>query len=58
MTHLTTNQKTGGTAESAATRAGKYLTFRLAAEEYGLRILKVREIIGLMPITKMPEAPA
>jgi purine-binding chemotaxis protein CheW len=57
-THLTTNQKTEGSAESAATRAGKYLTFRLAAEEYGLRILKVREIIGLMPITKMPEAPA
>ncbi|MBI5267931.1 MAG: purine-binding chemotaxis protein CheW [candidate division Zixibacteria bacterium] len=38
-------------------RAGKYLTYRLGAEEYGLRILKVREIIGLMPITKMPEAP-
>lgn len=40
-----------------AVRAGKYLTFRLAAEEYGLQILKVREIIGLMSITKMPEAP-
>jgi purine-binding chemotaxis protein CheW len=41
-----------------AVRAGKYLTFRLAAEEYGLQILKVREIIGLMPITRMPEAPS
>ena len=37
--------------------AGKYLTFRLGAEEYGIPILKVREIIGLLPITKMPEAP-
>ncbi len=38
-------------------RAGKYLTFRLAAEEYGLEILKVREIIGLMDITKVPRTP-
>ncbi|SYZ74393.1 Chemotaxis protein CheW [Candidatus Zixiibacteriota bacterium] len=41
----------------AAERAGKYLTFRLAAEEYGLEILKVREIIGLMDITKVPRTP-
>lgn len=39
-------------------RAGKYLTFRLAAEEYGLEILKVREIIGLMNITQVPRTPA
>ena len=58
MTHVTTNHTTGSATDSGAARAGKYLTFRLAAEEYGLRILKVREIIGLMPITKMPEAPA
>lgn len=35
----------------------KYLTFRLGAEEYGLEILKVREIIGLMMITPVPRAP-
>ncbi|MBN1824889.1 MAG: purine-binding chemotaxis protein CheW [Candidatus Eisenbacteria bacterium] len=34
--------------------AGKYMTFKLAAEEYGLEILKVREIIGLMDITEVP----
>jgi purine-binding chemotaxis protein CheW len=39
------------------TRTGKYLTFRLAAEEYGLEILKVREIIGMMDITKVPRTP-
>ena len=34
--------------------AGKYMTFKLAAEEYGLAILRVREIIGLMDITRVP----
>jgi len=39
-------------------REGKYLTFTLANEEYGLEILKVREIIGLMDITAIPQTPA
>ncbi|MBK9118744.1 MAG: purine-binding chemotaxis protein CheW [Phycisphaerales bacterium] len=38
-------------------RGGKYLTFCLASEEYGLEILKVREIIGIMDITSMPQMP-
>jgi purine-binding chemotaxis protein CheW len=38
-------------------RAGKYLTFVLANEEYGVEILKVREIIGLMDITRVPGMP-
>ncbi len=36
---------------------GKYLTFFLAKEEYGLMILKVQEIIGLMPVTQVPRVP-
>jgi Chemotaxis signal transduction protein len=40
-----------------ADKAGKYLTFNLAAEEYGIEILKVQEIIGLMPLTKVPRTP-
>lgn len=36
------------------TLAGKYMTFKLASEEYGVEILKVREIIGLMDITSVP----
>lgn len=36
---------------------GKYLTFRLADEEYGLQILKVREINGIMDITAVPRMP-
>ena len=35
-------------------RAGKYLTFFLSNEEYGVEILKVQEIIGRMPITPIP----
>ena len=36
---------------------GKYLTFTLANEDYGLEILKVREIIGMLDITAIPQAP-
>jgi len=38
-------------------KEGKYLTFALASEEYGLEILKVREIIGYMDITAVPQTP-
>ena len=38
-------------------REGKYLTFALGSEEYGLEILKVREIIGYMDITAVPQTP-
>ena len=48
--------------ESAATssdeRAGKYLTFQLSNEEFGIRVLKVREIMGLQEITAVPQTPA
>lgn len=36
---------------------GKYLTFSLAGEEYGVEILKVREIIKIMDITSIPQVP-
>lgn len=38
-------------------REGKYLTFALGSEEYGLQILKVREIFGYMEITAIPKTP-
>lgn len=44
------------TAEASKV-AGKYLTFKLADEEYGLEILKVKEIFGLMNITRVPRTP-
>jgi purine-binding chemotaxis protein CheW len=38
-------------------KEGKYLTFSMADEEYGIGILKIKEIIGMMPITTVPQAP-
>jgi purine-binding chemotaxis protein CheW len=38
-------------------RAGQYLTFHLGKEVYGIEILKVQEIIGLLPVTKVPHTP-
>jgi purine-binding chemotaxis protein CheW len=38
-------------------RGGQYLTFFLGPEEYGLEILTVQEIIGLMSITPVPRTP-
>ncbi len=38
--------------------AGKYLTFALSGEKYGLDILKVQEIIGVLHITSVPRSPA
>ena len=38
--------------------SGKYLTFFLGAEEYGIAILKVREIIGIVPVTPVPGTPS
>ncbi len=37
--------------------AGKYLTFRLERESYGIRVLQVREIIRLASITPVPRLP-
>lgn len=38
-------------------RAGKYLVFELGREEFGIRVLKVREIMGIQDITAVPHTP-
>jgi purine-binding chemotaxis protein CheW len=43
--------------ETRLVKEGKYLTFALAQEEYGLEILKVREIIGYIDVTAVPQTP-
>jgi len=43
--------------QAMAEREGKYLTFTLNDEEYGIGILKIKEIIGMMPITTVPQTP-
>jgi purine-binding chemotaxis protein CheW len=45
-------------AAADARREGKYLTFSLAGEEYGIGILTVKEIIGIMSITTIPRMPS
>lgn len=50
------DRKSGGTKLGAA--PGKYLTFGLGDEVFGLEILKVQEIIGLMSVTRVPGLPA
>lgn len=54
---MTTTVETANHSDTSALE-GKYLTFVLNHEEYGLEILKVREIIGLMEITPVPQTPA
>jgi purine-binding chemotaxis protein CheW len=39
------------------TQKGKFLTFSLGSEFYGLEIAYVTEIIGIQPITEIPELP-
>ncbi len=53
------NQATGQSILKgrALVQEGKFLTFSLANEEYGIGILKVREIIGMMPIRTVPQTP-
>lgn len=36
---------------------GKYLTFILQGEEYGIGVSKIKSIIGMMPIRSVPQAP-
>lgn len=48
---------TAPASEHTKSRAGKYLTFFLDTEEYGVEILKVQEIIGMLPITRVPRTP-
>ena len=44
-------------SETFAEREGKYLTFTLEDEAYGIGILQIKEIIGMMPITPVPQTP-
>ena len=43
---------------SRTTKGGKYLTFALGAQEYGLPLLRVREIMAMMDVTPVPLMPS
>jgi purine-binding chemotaxis protein CheW len=44
-------------APQAQNRRGQFLTFILSNETYALEILRVREIRGFSPVTRVPESP-
>jgi len=52
-----TASKAQGARRTIQEKEGKYLTFALDQEEYGLEILKVREIIGYVDVTAVPQTP-
>ncbi|MBM3812854.1 MAG: purine-binding chemotaxis protein CheW [Acidimicrobiia bacterium] len=51
-------KESGSEAPPAGTMAGKYLTFHLATEEYAVEVIKVREIMGVLHITRVPQTPS
>ena len=53
---MTTETVTSG-HQPAQSAAGKFLTFSLQPESYGIDVLKVREIIRLTNITTVPQMP-
>ncbi len=58
MTDTSVAERQGQEAAEGVTQlAGKYLTFSLAGETYGLEILKVQEIIRMMEVTRVPRTP-
>lgn len=54
---MAVDNQSGQSKQVAVDLAGKYLTFVLGHEEYGLPVLKVREIIKVMDITQVPQVP-
>jgi purine-binding chemotaxis protein CheW len=57
-TMVKAKQEVKGEDQVRTLRGGKFLTFLMANEKYGLEILKVREIIGMMDVTSVPTTPA
>lgn len=53
--HATASSDGSGVQTDA--RAGKYLTFVVNREEFGVAVLKVREIMGIQEVTPMPRTP-
>lgn len=44
--------------ENEDTQEGKYLSFRIGQEVYGIKICHVTEIVGIQKITEVPDMPA
>ena len=57
MSQTVAPQNESSTTPQRSDRAGKYLTFQLGAEEFGISVLKIREIMGIQEITGVPQTP-
>ncbi|HOQ06117.1 MAG TPA: chemotaxis protein CheW [Anaerohalosphaeraceae bacterium] len=53
----TTSSVTRSHSEKNLAIEGKYLTFAIGNEEFGIEILQIREIIGYVPVTPVPKSP-
>ena len=58
MTAQTLERPSNSVQPITDSRAGKYLTFKLGREEFGIQVLRVREIMGVQDITAVPGTPA
>jgi purine-binding chemotaxis protein CheW len=54
----TLEREQSGTSMKTGDRGGKYLVFHLGREEFGIRVMKVREIMGIQEITAVPQTPS
>jgi len=57
LTHSGTASADMAARTQAGAAAGKYLTFHLDREEFGIAVLRVREIMALQDITAVPQTP-
>ena len=56
-TETNVNAAVAGALSQGDSNGNKFLSFCLGHEEYGIEILRVREIIGLLDITPLPQTP-
>lgn len=57
MTSQTDTPPTHTAAGARGANENKFLSFRIGKEEFGVEILRVREIIGILGITPLPQTP-
>src|SRR5690554_435838 len=55
--HMASNMQQEWVEKEEDTQKGKYLTFALGSEYFGIEIKFVTEIIGVQTITEVPEMP-
>src|SRR5579864_8547764 len=51
-------QNANDRAQANERQAGKYLSFHVGSEEFAIGVLSVREIMGVLDITAVPQTPA